>query len=90
MKWVKYYRVKEGQTLREIAEAFSVSEWKLAKENGLKTEPYIGQCLRIPTQRGNAYIVQEGDTKELLSGSAENYENVNGTEIFYIGMRVII
>ena len=47
----------------------------------MKTEPYIGQCLRIPTQRGNAYIVQEGDTKELLSGSAENYEKTEANQL---------
>ena len=87
---IQYYKVKEGQTLRQIAEAFSVSEWKLAKENALIQPPCMGQVLKIPNESGNAYIVREGDTKELLCGSEETFRTVNGTDVFYIGMRVIL
>ena len=87
---VKYYRVKEGQGVREIAEYFSVSPYLLAKSNGLYEEPSAGMVLEIPAQRGNFYTVQEEDTKTLLCGSEENYEQRNGTDIFYIGMRVIL
>ena len=87
---VKYYRVKEGQGVREIAEYFSVSPYLLARCNGLCEEPSAGVILEIPTQRGNFYTVQAGDTKILLCGSEENYEKRNGTDIFYIGMRVIL
>jgi LysM repeat protein len=90
MRLVKYYKVKAGQSLREIAEAFSVAEGLLIKENGLTQAPYAGQILKIPSARGNAYIVCEGDTKELLCGSAQAYREKNGTDIFYIGMRVIL
>lgn len=86
----KFYRVKEGQSLTQIADYFSVSERVLAKLNGLKTSPYAGQILRIPEERGNAYTVRAGDTKALLCGSEERYERLNGTEAFYIGMKVII
>ena len=86
----KYYKVKEGQTLRQIAEAFSVSEWKLAQENALLKPPQTGRVLKIPENQGNAYIVREGDTKELLCGSEENFRKINGTDTFYIGMRVIL
>ena len=86
----KYYKVKSGQTLREVAEYFSVSEYLLAKENDLHSPIFAGQILRIPSEAGNAYIVREGDTKALLCGSEENYFRKNGTEVFYIGMRVII
>ena len=87
---VKYYKVKEGQGVREIAEYFSVSPYLLARCNGLCEEPFAGRILEIPTERGNFYTVQEGDTKTLLCGSIENYEKRNGTDIFYIGMRVIL
>ena len=87
---VKYYIVKEGQTVREIARYFSVSPYLLAKCNGLEREPAKGSILQIPAERGNLYIVKEGDTKTLLCGSEENYEKKNGTDIFYIGMRVIL
>ena len=87
---VKYYIVKDGQTVREIAEYFSVSPYLLAKNNGLEKEPTQGRVLQIPAERGNLYIVKEGDTKTLLCGSAENYKKKNGTDIFYIGMRVIL
>ena len=86
----KFYQVKEGQTLRKIAEAFSVAEGKLIADNCLYAPIFAGQILRIPQERGDAYIVQAGDTKELLCGSAENYFRKNGTHIFYIGMRVIL
>ena len=86
----RYYRVKKGQTLAEIADYFSVSERLLAQENGLTEAPFAGQILTSPTERGNAYTVQEGDTKTLLCGSEENFYRKNGTDIFYIGMKVRI
>ncbi len=86
----EFYKVKAGQSLKDVAEYFSVSEWLLAKENGLTEDLYAGQVLRIPKERGNRYTVQEGDTKELLCGSEENYEKKNGTDVFYIGMTVIL
>ncbi len=90
LETVAYYKVKEGQTLSEIAEAFSVSERLLIKENGLMDAPKTGRILKIPTERGNRYTVREGDTKTLLCGSAEAYEKKNGTTVFYIGMQVRI
>ncbi len=88
-KW-DHYKIKEGQTLREVAEYFSVSEYLLAKENGLKEPIDKGQVLKIPKETGNAYVVREGDTKEFLCGSKENYLRKNGTDIFYIGMRIVL
>ena len=86
----KYYRVKEGQTLQEIAEYFSVSPYLLAKRNGLEDMPAEGCLLEIPAERGDYYIVREGDSKLLLCGGAENYRRKNGTDVFYIGMRIIL
>jgi len=86
----EFYQVKKGQKLAEIAAYFSVSERVLAQENGLTNPPQAGQILHVPAACGNAYTVREGDTKELLCGSAENYRQKNGTDVFYIGMRVII
>ncbi len=87
---VNYYKVKAGQSLRQIAAYFSLSPYLLAKENGLNAPPVAGMILKIPDARGNGYTVREGDSKELLCGSAENYERLNGTPHFYVGMRVII
>lgn len=87
---VQYYRVKDGQSLAQIAAVFSVSPRLLAKQNGLKEPPFVGQILRIPSERGNAYVVRAGDTKTLLCGSEERFERLNGTGAFYIGMQVII
>lgn len=86
----QFYQVKKGQTLREIADYFSVSEFLLVKINCLTSPPFAGQILRIPEEKGNVYTAQAGDTKELLCGSVENYRAYNGTDIFYIGMRVIL
>ncbi len=86
----QFYQVKKGQSLEEIAKYFSVSEWLIVKENGLTVPIFVGQILKIPSERGDRYEVRAGDTKELLCGSAENYAKKNGTDVFYIGMRVII
>ena len=90
VKISKYYKVKEGQTLRNIAEPFGVAERLLVKENALVSPPFVGQILRIPDTRGNAYTAKAGETKTLLCGNEEGYERKNGTDILYIGMRVIL
>ena len=90
IKRVKFYRVKGGQTVEEIAAAFSVSTWLLVKENGLIKQPFAGQILRIPDEVGNRYTVQAGDSKALLCGSKEEFAKKNGTDVFYIGMCVRI
>ncbi len=86
----RFYKVKQGQTVKQIAAAFCVSEWKLVKENNLTGEPNAGQILVIPKEKGNEYFVREGDTKTLLCGSESNFEQKNGTAVFYLGMRVIL
>ena len=86
----KLYRVQAGQTLKEIACFFCVSEFLLAKCNHLNAPPKKGQILLIPEERGNAYIAGQGDSKALLCGSDENFERKNGTDILYLGMRVIL
>lgn len=86
----QYYQVKEGQTIEEIAEYFSVSPRVLARENGLKAQPCAGKILSVPTECGNAYTVKEGDTPTLLCGSEENFVKKNGAGIFYLGMRAIL
>lgn len=85
-----FYKVKNGQTIKQIANAFCVSEWKLVKENNLKCEPSAGQILVIPKEKGNVYFAADGDSKTLLCGSEEAYEKQNGTAVFYPGMRVIL
>ena len=85
-----FHKVRAGQSLKEIAEYFSVSEYLLARYNGLTEAPKKGQVLRIPSAQGNAYIVREGDTKAMLCGSEEKFREKNGTDVFYIGMRVIL
>ncbi len=79
-----------GQSLQEIAAYYSVSPYLLAVENRLTEAPKAGGILKIPARRGNAYVVREGDTKALLCGSEERYEELNGTSVFYVGMTVIV
>jgi LysM repeat protein len=86
----KFHIVKAEQTVEKIAEFYCVSAYLLAQENHLTGQPFVGQILKIPMQAGNAYFVKEGDTKALLCGSDENYARKNGTDVFYIGMRVIL
>ena len=77
-----YYRVKRGQTAREIACAFSCPLRALIAYNGLSGEPEEGQILKIPPAR-NLYIVRGGESQTLLCGSAEQFEKRNGTKWLY-------
>jgi hypothetical protein len=86
----KFYRVKAGQTAAQIAEYFCVAPRLLIKENGLLEEPKAGQILVISSQKGNAYTVRAGEDKALLCGSEKDFERLNGTSVFYIGMSVRI
>ena len=86
----KYYQVKAGQTLDEIAAFFSVSAFALARENGLQAPPKVGRILKIPATRGNVYTAKAGDTPTLLCGSERNYRQRNGVNHLYFGMRVIL
>ena len=85
----KVYKVKRGQTLKSLARELSTTEYALIARNHLKSELYEGQILFLPEDR-NMYTVQVGDTKSLIGESVEQYEDRNGTNIFYLGMRVLL
>ena len=87
---VEYYKVKKGQTIYDIAEAFCVAERNIVRLNELKEPLFEGQMIKLPKERGNRYTIRAGDSKELLCGSEENYARKNGTDVFYIGMRIIL
>ncbi len=76
--------------MEQIAIYFSISPYLLARRNGLTAPLYAGQILEIPAERGNTYVVREGDTKVLLCGSEERFFALNGTHLFFVGMRVIV
>ena len=88
LKKPKFYRVKRGQTLEEIARAFGVPPSLLAKRNHLASAPEAGQVLLIPQERGNLYTVRGGESKTLLCGSPERFKERNGTARLYIGQTV--
>lgn len=90
VEFIVYYKVQKGQTLAKVAKAFCVAERLIVKENRLRAELCEGQILRIPTQRGNAFTAHEQATKALCCGSDKRYEEKNGTDILYPGMRVIL
>ena len=72
-----------------LAEEIGVTAYLLAAANGLKEEIFEGQILFLPSS-GNLYTVREGDTKTWLCGSKKRYEEKNGTDIFYLGMKVLL
>lgn len=86
----RIYRVKKGQTLSSVANAFQVPPFLLARENALEEEISEGQVLLIGPVRGNAYVVRGGESKTLLCGSPARFEELNGTSCFYIGQRVYL
>ena len=84
----KFYRVKRGQTLCAIAKTFHVPPRVLAACNDLSEEVREGQVLVLPQENCNLYTVRGGESKSLLCGSKENFENRNGTANFYVGQTV--
>ena len=90
IKVPKFYKVKCGQTIGEIAHAFSTTTALLICENQLTQEVYDGQVLKIPCTRGNLYTAKAGESKSLLCGSAGNFKKKNGTDILYPGMKVML
>ena len=88
LECTQYYRVKQGQTLAQIARAFSMPPRVLAACNGLFAEPEAGSVLLLPEERRNLYTVRGGESKSLLCGSQEAFKARNGTELFYPAQRI--
>ncbi len=85
-----FYRVKKGQTLNDIAKAFSLPIRLLAASNNLTEEVSEGQILSIPRTEGNLYTVRGGESKSLLSGSEKNFAEKNQTECLYPTQKVLL
>lgn len=83
------WRVRHNQTLEGIARAFGVTARLLAAENGLFSEPAEGQVLVIPPS-SDRYIVQGGESRALLCGSAERFARRNGTKHLYPGQEILL
>ena len=86
----KFYKVKAGQTLHQIAQAFGLPPTLIIQENGLTKPPHAGEILYLPPSQNHLYTVQAGDSKKLLCGSDENYQTRNGTDILYPTMQVFL
>jgi hypothetical protein len=84
-----WYKVKQGQTIRSIADECGVTAFAIVEKNCLVEELYEGQLIRLPEPE-NLYTVQVGDTKQRLCGGEQEYRILNGTDVFYPAMRVRI
>lgn len=84
------YRVKKGEDINAVAEYFSVPPFLLSAVNGLTQELSAGQVIIIPPAAHNLYTVRGGDSRAKLCGSNKKYEELNGTPIFFIGMKIFI
>ncbi len=91
------YKVKQGDTLSEIAQNYNTSIEKIAKANNIVdvNKIYAGQILKIETSNGQievTYKVKRGDT---LSQIAQNYNttvekiakdnNIANPNIIFVG-----
>ena len=90
LKEIEFYRVKRGQTLKSIAEAFACPERLLAVANSLTEEVQEGEVLRIPQAEGNLYTVRGGESKALISGSDGKFFEKNQTRFLYPMQKVIL
>ena len=87
----EYYVVKNGDTVESICRAANISPVALFKCNGFSSEKELctGIILKLPPG-GNLYTVQPGDSMETICGSKARFEQLNGTDVFYPGMKVRI
>ena len=85
-----FYRVKRGQKLKDIAQAFSCPERLIASQNKLTEEVSEGQIVFIPQVEGNLYTVRGGESKALLSGSEEGFFQKNQTHCLYPTQKVVL
>lgn len=86
----EYIRVRKGQTLAAIAEAYGLPPRVVAAENGLTGEVSEGQILRLPRAEHNLYTVRGGESKTLLCGSPAAFERLNRTTRLYPGQKVFL
>jgi len=86
----RFYRLKKGQTLRDVAKAFSLPPQVLARENGFIEEPQAGAVLYIPERRGNLYTVKGGESISLLCGTKERFVSLNKTTALYPTQTILI
>lgn len=84
------YRLKRGQTLSDVAKAFSLPVSLIVSLNGLTEEAEEGQVILIPQAEGNLYTVRGGESKKLLCGGKENYLKKNGTDCLYPTQTVLL
>ena len=85
----RYYRVKRGQNLCEIAAAYGVPPRLIAAVNALTGEPEAGRVLILPAA-GNLYTVRGGESKSLLCGSPAAFFEKNRTNCLYPGQKVLL
>ena len=85
----RLYRVRRHDTLEGIARAFSLPPRVLAAKNHLTHEPEEGRVLVLP-DGGDLYFVRGGETKTLLSGSEQNFEEKNCTKLLYPTQQVLL
>ena len=90
LKESRFYRVKRGQTLKEIATAFSCTERLFIVANSLTEEVQEGEILAIPQAEGHLYTVRGGESKALISGSDERFFEKNQTRFLYPMQKVIL
>jgi len=83
------YRVKRGQTLKDLSRVFCCPERLIVLQNGLTQELWEGQVVSIPHCEGNLYTVCGGESKTLLCGSPEAFRQKNGTDCLY-PMQIVV
>ena len=90
LKESAFYRVKRGQTLRDIATAFACPERLIAGVNKLTEDVCEGDVLLLPEVEGNLYTVRGGESKRLLSGSEARCFEKNLTRCLYPTQKILL
>ena len=80
-KTYRYYTVKKGDNMYQIAKKYNIDYDLLLKLNGLDKDEYIyeGQTILIPKSDVKLYITKTGDTIESVS----DFFKAPGVDIIY-------
>lgn len=72
-KIFRYYTVKKGDNIYQIAKQYNIDYDLLLKLNGLDKDDYIypNQTLLLPRTGLNVYLTQEGDTINEILGNLD-------------------
>lgn len=88
VEYFKYYTIKQGDTIYQIARQYNINPELLSVLNGIEENDYIypNQVILIPQSGYSYYITKEGDTLDIVSDmfNINKEKLLNQNKIIYL------